>query len=143
MSYRHGIPQDTEKLGWSTAGSVLPYGEKIFLKSLLVTLFSDSGVTMKIPYEVDALLHRPGLYLTFPIIGLIKRVFLANLTWNRTKHWVWFPALIWVALCKSTAYIVFGTYCMLKNLISLGLDITFIRINDCKCFVRYKNFTGF
>ena len=51
------FPEDIETLHWCPAGPVLPHGEKTCLFSL-VWPPSSSGITIKIPYREDVLLHR-------------------------------------------------------------------------------------
>ena len=45
-------------LGWFPAGSVLPHGVKVSLLALVGYPPTD-GITIKIPYGVDVLLHQP------------------------------------------------------------------------------------
>ena len=53
---RNFFPQDIEIQGWCQVGSVLSHGKKMPLLVLVGHPFS-VGVTIKIPYVVDALLH--------------------------------------------------------------------------------------
>ena len=57
------IPWDIEVLAWCPGGSVLSQGEKASLT--LVGHPSSDGVTIKIPYRVDVLLHQPALQPIF------------------------------------------------------------------------------
>ena len=49
-------------LGWFPAGSVLPHGVKVSLLALVGYPPTD-GITIKIPYGVDVLLHQPACTL--------------------------------------------------------------------------------
>ena len=57
------IPWDIEVLAWCPGGSVLSQGEKASLT--LVGHPSSDGVTIKIPYRADVLLHQPALQPIF------------------------------------------------------------------------------
>ena len=53
-------------LGWCPVVSILPQGEKVPLFSLGWHPSSD-GITIKIPYGEDVLLHRPASHPIFPL----------------------------------------------------------------------------
>ena len=55
-------PRDIKILGWCPVGLVLWGGGA---SSALVGYPSSDGVTIKIPYGVDILLHRPALHPIF------------------------------------------------------------------------------
>ena len=57
------IPWDIEVLAWCPGGSVLSQGEKASLT--LVGHPSSDGVTIKVPYRADVLLHQPALQPIF------------------------------------------------------------------------------
>ena len=57
------IPRDIEVLAWCPGGSVLSQGEKASLT--LVGHPSSDGVTIKVPYRADVLLHQPALQPIF------------------------------------------------------------------------------
>ena len=55
-----------EILGWCPAGTVLPHREEGASPTLVGHPSSD-GVTIKMPYGVDVLSHRPASHPSFPI----------------------------------------------------------------------------
>ena len=50
-------PQDIEILGWCPAGSVFPHRQEEGASLALVGHSSTDGITIKIPYGVNVLLH--------------------------------------------------------------------------------------
>ena len=51
-------------MGWCPAGLVLSHGKKVPFLAFVGHPSSD-GITIKIPYRVDVLLHQPALHPIF------------------------------------------------------------------------------
>ena len=67
--FLRNIPEILKYWLVSSGVSLISWGKGVSLA--LLSHFSSDGITIKIPYGVDVLLHRPALHPSFPI-GLVK-----------------------------------------------------------------------